>query len=103
MPWVYILIAGLLEATWAVTLKLSNGFTTFLPTLATVVVTLLSYFFLSLALKTIPVGITYAVLAGIGAICTVIADIVLFGESYGLVRFFCIALIVIGAIGLRSF
>jgi quaternary ammonium compound-resistance protein SugE len=101
MAWIHILIAGLLETTWAVTLKLSNGFTNFLPTAATTAVTILSFFFLSQALKTIPVGTTYAVLAGIGAIGTVIADIVLFGESYGLVRYLCVALIVIGVIGLR--
>lgn len=101
MAWINILIAGLLETTWAVTLKWSNGFTNFLPTVATTVVTLLSFFFLSQALKTIPVGTTYAVLAGIGAIGTVIADIVLFGETYGIVRSVCIGLIVIGVIGLR--
>ncbi|MEH2079968.1 MAG: multidrug efflux SMR transporter [Nostoc sp.] len=101
MAWINILIAGLLETTWAVTLKWSNGFTNFLPTAATIVVTLLSFFFLSQALKTIPVGTTYAVLAGIGAIGTVIADIILFDETYGIVRSVCIGLIVIGVIGLR--
>ncbi|WP_392533971.1 DMT family transporter [Nostoc sp. C117] len=101
MAWINILIAGLLETIWAVTLKWSNGFTNLLPTVATIVVTLLSFFFLSQALKTIPIGTTYAVLAGIGAIGTVIADIVLFGETYGIVRSVCIGLIVIGVIGLR--
>ncbi|MBE9038132.1 DMT family transporter [aff. Roholtiella sp. LEGE 12411] len=101
MAWIHILIAGLLETTWAVTLKWSNGFTNFLPTAATTVVTILSFYFLSQALKTLPVGTTYAVLAGIGAIGTVIADIVFFGESYGLLRSFCVGLIVLGVIGLR--
>jgi quaternary ammonium compound-resistance protein SugE len=101
MAWIHILIAGLLETTWAVTLKWSNGFTNFLPTAATTVVTILSFYFLSQALKTLPVGTTYAVLAGIGAIGTVIADIVFFGESYGLLRSLCIGLIVLGVIGLR--
>ncbi|MBD6617116.1 multidrug efflux SMR transporter [Komarekiella sp. 'clone 1'] len=101
MAWIHILIAGLLETTWAVTLKWSNGFTNFLPTAATTVVTILSFYFLSQALKTLPVGTTYAVLAGIGAIGTVIADIVFFGESYGLFRSLCIGLIVLGVMGLR--
>lgn len=103
MAWIHILIAGLLEITWAITLKLSNGFTNFIPTAITTAVTILSLYFLSLALKTMPVGTTYAVLTGIGAIGTVIAGIVFFGESYGLVRFICIALIVLGAVGLRIF
>ncbi|NWF57801.1 MAG: multidrug efflux SMR transporter [Fischerella sp.] len=101
MAWIHILIAGLLETTWAVTLKWSNGLTNFLPTAATTFVTLLSFFFLSQALKTISVGTTYAVLAGIGATGTVIADIVLFGETYGTVRSVCVALIVIGVMGLK--
>lgn len=101
MAWIHILIAGLLEITWAVTLKLSNGFTNFLPTAVTTAVTLISYFFLSQALKTIPVGTTYAALTGIGATGTVIAGVLWFGESYGLVQSLCVALIVIGVIGLR--
>lgn len=101
MAWINILIAGLLEVTWAVTLKWSNGFTNFLPTVVTTAVTLISYFFLSQALKTIPVGTTYAVLTGVGATGTVFAGILLFGESYGLIQFLCVVLIVIGVVGLR--
>jgi quaternary ammonium compound-resistance protein SugE len=101
MAWIHILIAGLLEITWAITLKMSNGFTNFLPTAVTTAVTLISYFFLSQALKTIPVGTTYAVLTGIGATGTVIAGVIFFGESYGLIQSLCVALIVIGVVGLR--
>jgi quaternary ammonium compound-resistance protein SugE len=101
MAWISILIAGLLEIAWAVTLKLSDGFTNFLPTAITTAVTIISYFFLAQALKTIPVGTTYAVLSGIGAAGTVIAGIVFFGETYGLLRFLCIGLIVVGVAGLR--
>lgn len=101
MAWINILIAGLLEITWAVTLKMSNGFTNFIPTVITTAVTFISYFFLSQALKTIPVGTTYAVLTGIGAVGTAIAGIALFGETYGLLRTLCIGLIVIGVVGLK--
>jgi quaternary ammonium compound-resistance protein SugE len=101
MAWIYLVIAGLLEVAWSVTLKWSEGFTNFLPTAATTAVTLISFYFLSQALKTLPVGTTYAVLSGIGAIGTVLAGIVLFGEAYGPVRFLCIALIITGVIGLK--
>lgn len=103
MAWIYIVIAGLLEVAWTVTLKLSEGFTNFIPTALTTVVTIASLYFLSLAVKTIPVGTTYAVLAGIGAVGTVIAGIVFFGETYQPIRALCIAFIVIGVIGLRMF
>jgi quaternary ammonium compound-resistance protein SugE len=93
MAWFYLIIAGLLE--W------SEGFTNFAPTAATTAVTLASFYFLSQALKTIPVGTTYAVLSGIGALGTVMAGIFLFGEVYGPVRFLCVALIIAGVIGLK--
>jgi quaternary ammonium compound-resistance protein SugE len=101
MAWINIFIAGLLEIAWAITLKMSNGFTSFLPTVITTAVTFISYFFLSQALKTIPVGTTYAVLTGIGAVGTVIAGAVFFGESYGFLRSTCVALILAGVIGLK--
>ncbi len=103
MAWIYVVIAGLLEVAWTVTLKLSEGFTNFVPTALTTVVTIASLYFLSLAVKTIPVGTTYAVLAGIGAVGTVIAGIVFFGETYQPIRVVCIVLIVIGVVGLRIF
>jgi quaternary ammonium compound-resistance protein SugE len=103
MAWINILIAGLLEVTWTVTLKLSDGFTNFLPTAATTAVTIVSFYFLSQALKTIPMGTTYAVLTGVGAIGTVIAGILLFGETYGAMRLVCVGLILVGVVGLRIF
>ena len=101
MAWISIFVAGLLEIAWAVTLKMSDGFTNFLPTAITTAVTIISYFFLAQALKTIPVGTTYAVLTGIGASGTVIAGVLFFGETYGLLRSLCIGLIVVGVAGLK--
>ncbi|PZO13566.1 MAG: QacE family quaternary ammonium compound efflux SMR transporter [Leptolyngbya foveolarum] len=103
MAWIYLIIAGLLEVAWSVTLKWSDGFTNFMPTAATTVVTIASFYFLSQALKTIPVGTTYAVLSGIGALGTVAAGIFLFDEVYNPVRFLCVALIVMGVIGLKTY
>jgi quaternary ammonium compound-resistance protein SugE len=93
MAWIYLIIAGLLEVAWSVTLKWSEGFTNFMPTAATTVVTLASFYFLSQALKTIPVG----------ALGTVAAGIFLFDEVYSPVRFLCVALIVMGVIGLKTY
>ncbi len=101
MAWIYLIIAGFLEVAWSATLKWSEGFTNFLPTAATTAVTLASFYFLSQALKTLPIGTTYAVMSGIGALGTVFAGIVLFGEAYGPIRFFCVALIIAGVVGLK--
>ena len=101
MAWVYLLIAGLLETGWAIGLKYTEGFTRLWPSVLTVAAMAVSFLFLSLALKTLPVGTGYAVWTGIGAVGTVILGIVLLGEPATLGRLACIGLIVAGIAGLK--
>lgn len=101
MAWIYLLIAGLMETAWAVGLKYTAGFTKLCPSLWTLAGMAISFYFLSLALKTIPIGTGYAVWTGIGAVGTAILGIVLFGESHSVTRILCIAMIVAGIAGLR--
>jgi quaternary ammonium compound-resistance protein SugE len=69
----------------------------------TIATMILSFYFLSTAVKTIPIGTAYAVWTGIGAVGTAILGIILFGESKELIRMFFILLIVIGIVGLKIF
>jgi quaternary ammonium compound-resistance protein SugE len=101
MAWLYLLIAGLFEVAWATGLKYTQGWTRLLPSLATLAAMAVSFYFLSLALKTLPIGTAYAVWTGIGAVGTVIVGIVMFAEPATALRLFCIALIVGGILGLR--
>ncbi len=101
MAWTYLLIAGLFEIVWAIGLKYTEGFTKLWASAATITAMIISFFFLSLALKTLPVGTGYAVWTGIGAVGTAILGIILFGESREIARLACIALIVIGIVGLK--
>jgi quaternary ammonium compound-resistance protein SugE len=101
MAWVYLLIAGLFETGWAIGLKYTEGFSRLWPSLLTLAAMAVSFVFLSLALKTLPVGTGYAVWTGIGAVGTVILGIVLFGEPASLARLACIGLIVAGILGLK--
>ncbi|WP_448188677.1 quaternary ammonium compound efflux SMR transporter SugE [Azospirillum sp. sgz301742] len=101
MAWVYLLIAGLFETGWAIGLKYTEGFSRLWPSLLTLAAMAVSFLFLSLALKTLPVGTGYAVWTGIGAVGTVILGIVLFGEPASLARLACIGLIVAGILGLK--
>ena len=103
MSWVYLFIAGVLEIAWAIGLKQSQGWTRLWPSVITVVLMIISFVFLSLALKTLPIGTAYAVWTGIGAAGTAIAGIYFFGESRDAVRILCIALIIGGVVGLRLF
>lgn len=101
MPWIYVLIASVFEVSWAVGLKYTHGLSRPLPTVATVVAMLLSFWFLSLGVRSLPVGTAYAVWTGIGAAGTALLGMWLFGESREAVRIACIALIVAGVVGLR--
>ncbi|WP_323846231.1 quaternary ammonium compound efflux SMR transporter SugE [Microbulbifer magnicolonia] len=100
-PWTLLFIAGLLEIGWAVGLKYTQGFTRPLASTLTVLAMIASFYFLSQALRVIPVGTGYAVWTGIGAVGTAILGIVLFSESVALPRLLCIGLIVAGIVGLK--
>ena len=101
MQWLFLLIAGILEVTWACAMKYSNGFTVFLPSAITVVGYILSAVFLALALKQLPLGTAYAMWTGFGIVGTSVLGIFLFREDLSLPQMFCVLLIVIGIVGLK--
>ncbi|AMA46859.1 quaternary ammonium compound efflux SMR transporter SugE [Pseudomonas monteilii] len=101
MSWIILFFAGLFEVGWAVGLKYTEGFTRPLPTALTIAAMAVSLGLLGLAVKELPLGTAYAIWTGVGAVGTVIAGIILFGESMALVRLLSVALIVAGLIGLK--
>lgn len=103
MSWIYLFIAGLFEIGWAIGLKYTAGFTKLWPSIITIIGMILSFYFLSNAVKSIPIGTAYAIWTGIGAVGTAILGILLFGESKEFVRIFFILLIVVGIVGLKVF
>ena len=103
MAWLYLFIAGLFEISWAVGLKYSEGWTKLFPGIFTVITMIASFFFLSLSVKTLPIGTAYAVWTGIGTIGTVIYGLLFFNESSEFIRIFFIFLIFAGIVGLKIF
>ncbi len=101
MHWMYLFVAGLFEISWALGLKFSHGFTQIIPSVLTIAGMVASFYFLALALKSLPLGTAYAIWTGIGTIGTVIFGIILFKEPVTALRLFCIALIVSGITGLK--
>ena len=101
MDWLYLLTAGLLEVAWPIGFKYSKGFTKIVPTIPTALALMLSFYLLSKASKTLPIGTAYAVWTGIGVFGTALFGIILFGESYTLFRLIFIFLIFIGIVGLK--
>ena len=101
MAWLTLFFAGLFEIGWAVGLKYTAGFTRLVPSLLTVAAMAASVGLLALAMRELPLGTAYAVWTGIGAVGTVVAGIVLFGESADALRLACIVLILAGIVGLK--
>lgn len=101
MAWIYLIIAGLFECGWAIGLKYTDGFTRLTPSLLTVAAMAVSFWLLSVAMKSIPIGTAYAVWTGIGAIGVAIMGMILFGESRDMLRILSLLLIVSGIIGLK--
>lgn len=99
--WALLLVAGLLEIAWVMTMKASAGFTRPLWAAATMVLAGLSFWLLGLAMKVLPAGTAYAVWVGIGAVGAVLLGIALFGEPMNALRLACVGLIVAGIVGLK--
>ena len=99
MAWFYLGIAGLLEVAWAVGLKLSDGFRKPLIAAPTVVGMVLSFYFLALALRTLPLGTAYATWTGIGALGTLVVGMLCFDEPFGWLRVLFAALAIGGLAG----
>lgn len=101
MAWIILVLAGLFEVAWAVGLKYTDGFTRLLPSVTTLAAMAVSVGLLALAVKTLPLSTAYAIWTGIGAVGAVILGIVLFHESASPARLACLALIIVGIIGLK--
>ncbi|MBI5268591.1 MAG: quaternary ammonium compound efflux SMR transporter SugE [Burkholderiales bacterium] len=101
MAWWILLVAGLLEVGWAIGLKYTEGFTRLVPSALTLAAMAGSLGLLGLAMKTLPVGTSYAVWVGVGAVGTAILGIVLFHEPASAGRLVSLGLIVAGIVGLK--
>ncbi len=101
MSWIYLFIAGIFEIVWAIGLKYTQGFTRPLPSVITIAGMIVSFYFLSLATKVLPIGTAYAIWTGIGAVGAIILGIILFKEPIDLGRVLFMLFIVAGIIGLR--
>ena len=100
MAWVYLFAAGVCEIVWAVGLK-TYGFTLTKGGAFTVVMMLLSFVLLDQAMKKLPLGTSYAIWTGIGAVGAAVIGVVRFNEPRDWPRVICIALIVTGIVGLK--
>src|SRR5690349_12987196 len=101
MAWLLLVVAGLLEVGWAIGLKYTEGFSRLWPSVFTMAAMVLSVVLLGVAMKSLPVGTSYAVWVGVGAVGTAILGMVLFGEPASAGRLVSLGLIVAGIVGLK--
>jgi len=101
MAWIYLLLAGLFEVVWAIGLKYTDGFSRLWPSVGTLAAMAVSIVLLAMAVKTLPIGTAYAIWTGIGALGAVALGIVLFGDPATPMRLACVALILLGIVGLK--
>jgi quaternary ammonium compound-resistance protein SugE len=101
MAWLWLILAGLLEIVWALSMKLSDGFTRWLPTLVMVVAMIGSFALLSVSMKSLPLGTAYTVWTAIGAVGAFVVGVIVLGESMSFGRISAVTLIVAGVVLLK--
>lgn len=99
--WIFLVIAGVLEFVWAAGLKYSEGFTKLWPSVFTIAVMAVSFFLLSQSMRVLPVGVSYSVWTGIGAVGSILVGVFIFHEPLGGLKLFFLMMIVGGIIGLK--
>lgn len=102
MPWVILVVAGLLETCWAVGLKYTDGFRRPVPSLLTGAAIVASMWLLAVAARSLPIGTAYPVWVGIGATGAAVLGVVLLGEPLTAPRVLFLAMLVVSIVGLKA-
>ncbi|MFB7722250.1 MULTISPECIES: DMT family transporter [unclassified Nocardia] len=101
MAWLILVISGFLEAVWATALGKSEGFAKLVPTAVFGIALVMSMGGLAYAMRTLPVGTSYAVWVGIGAVLTVVYAMLTGDETASPLKIALLFLIVGGVVGLK--
>ena len=101
MAWIYLIFGGFCEFGFTAFLKMSDNLTKPLPSTGFFILASVSYLFLYLGMKTLPMGTAYAVWTGLGAFGTVIIGLVFFKEPITFWRIFFLGMLITSVIGLK--
>lgn len=99
--WVYLIVAICLEICATVALKLSDGFEKWHWGLLSVSLYAVCFWILAPALKVLPVGVVYAIWAGMGIVGVSILGVLLFGDRLSMIHYGFMCMILVGAVGLK--
>ncbi|AMD01409.1 MULTISPECIES: DMT family transporter [Halomonas] len=103
MAFVYLALAIVAEVVATSALKATEGFTRLWPSLIVVVGYVLAFYMLSLVLRTIPVGVAYAIWAGMGIVLVALVGALVFGQRPDLPAMLGITLIIAGVVVIQLF
>lgn len=101
--WVYLGLAIFSEVVATASLKSTEGFTRFVPSIVVLIGYCSAFYFLSLTLDTIPIGVAYAVWSGVGVATITVVSYVLYGQKIDTTGIIGIGLIIAGVVVLRLF
>ena len=101
MHWIYLSFAILFEVAGTTSMKLSEGFSKLLPSTLMVVFYIVSFALMTLALKKLEVGVTYAIWAGVGTAIIAMIGVLWFKEPMTALKALSILLIIAGVVGLN--
>lgn len=101
--WIFLAVAILGEVIATSTLKVSDEFSRLIPSIVVIVGYLISFYFLSIALKTIPVGVAYAIWAGLGIVLVTGIGWLVYGQKLDFGVLVGMALILIGVVVMNLF
>jgi len=103
MPWIYLAVAIVCEVVATSALKASDGFTRLTPSVIVVLGYVVSFYCLSLTLRTIAVGIVYAIWSGVGIVLISTIGWLLFGQTLSWAAMLGMAFITLGVVILNVF
>ncbi|GAA4035254.1 DMT family transporter [Parerythrobacter jejuensis] len=99
--WIFLGIAIALEVTGTFLLKLSDGFEKWHWGMLSILCYSACFWVLAPAMKVLPVGVVYAVWAGVGIVAATAIGVFAFDEKLAAIQYFCIVLVLVGAVGLK--
>ncbi|WP_270321936.1 DMT family transporter [Lactococcus petauri] len=101
MSWIFLFLAGIFEVVWASTMKLSQGFSIIKYDILTIIGMLVSFGFLTLAMKKLPLGIAYPIWTGIGAVGAILVGAIIFKDKVPSLTWVFVLMLVVGLIGIK--
>jgi quaternary ammonium compound-resistance protein SugE len=101
MSWILLIVAGLLEACWAVGLKYTDGFSKPVPSMVVGMTIVASMILLAMAVRNLPIGTAYAIWVSIGILGAAIAQPLIFGQPLRPAQMVFLGLLLVSVVGLK--